>query len=146
MNEIKCKTKINEKNEFSIENYDEIRGAFLELAKDPRFDLIVSNDEDLKVIKQFRTEIRKRNDAIKDGRLTINQMYFGTFNNQAKDLEKLLQDYDLKLKEKVEKYNEEFKGQIKAKKFKIIIETTDPRQVEKLKAFCLKNNLNYKED
>lgn len=146
MEELKCIPTINkDTNEFSISNYNDIKGAFEEIKEDSRFNLVIANDDDFKVIKNFRTEIRKRQEAIKDGRLQINSIYFGKFNEQATSLEKMLGAYDKELKAKVDAYNES-KGVIKEKTYKFTVSTTDLKKVEKLKAFCLKNEISIKEN
>lgn len=140
--EIKCKTTVSKELVFSIANYDEIKASIESFKQDERYNLLISSKEDLKEVKELRTEIRKRQNAIKEGRLEINKMYMEKFNSQAKDLENLLKQMDEELKAKVDSYE----NPNKAFEFKLTLKTTNLKFVEKIKALCEKENIEYKEE
>lgn len=127
---------------FSLENYNSVKVEIAKLKEDGRFNLLIQTKEDLKEVKTFRTEIRTRLKELTDGRIAINKLYFEEFNNQVKDLENDLKEIDLSLKEKIDNYS----SAEKAKTIKLTIKTTNLKAIEKIKALCLKENVEFKEE
>ena len=100
----------------------------------------IADDITFKSVKELRTDIRKKKDAITQARIQINSLLLGTFNGQLKDIEAMLDGSDKYLKEKIDTYNELVKGKDnKPKVITLVIKGFDPKAIEKIKALALKS-------
>ena len=100
----------------------------------------INDDVSFKDVKATRTDIRKKKEAITQARLNINALLLGDFNAQLKEIEGMLDDGDKTLKAKVDAYNELVKGKDnKPKVITLVVKGFDPKAIEKIKAFALKN-------
>jgi len=130
---------------YEITNYDKL----LESATKYVNDILAKHTHDIADLNMFsdtkkdRTDLRKNLDAIKKTRLQVNDLYFGTFNRQLKDIEKLINDADKTLKEQVDKWNEENPKEDKAKvvepkTYTLTITTFDEKILNVVKDFAIK--------
>ena len=92
--------------------------------------------------KNTRTDIRKKADVIKNARINVTKMLTGTFEEQLKEIEKMLTSADNTLREKVTVYEAEHKSKIaKPKKITLVVKSYDMKLIEKVKAYAIKNGL-----
>lgn len=68
-------------------------------------EIVIMSESDRRYVKDCRTDIRKKSEEIKRLRLELNQAAMGTFNEQAKELESMLDDADKALKAKLDEYD-----------------------------------------
>lgn len=124
---------------YEIEKYDEALAECKKYIEDilKNHTQPISNEEMLKIAKNDRTDIRKQREAIKSARLHINEIFFGTFNRQLKEIEKTLNDGDYALKQQVDAYNESI-GKVKQTQFTLTIKTFDKKVIDKLQQQALK--------
>ena len=102
-------------------------------------DLIIQNDSDKKAVKNSRTTIRKKKDEIATLRKTLNSIVMGKFNEQAKELEKELDNADVQLKAKIDEYEKKLG---KPQKFSITISSYDAQVIEKIREYVNKKFTN----
>lgn len=128
---------------YSIADFNNVKQALVNELKDAPIELIVNDDEDLKFVRQYRTTIRKQKKTITDTRLAINRLLLDKFNTQLKDLETIINEVDLKLKEKVDTYNAEKKAREEAqvkvvdpKTFSIVVVSLNKEDLDKVIAFA----------
>ncbi len=130
---------------YSIAEFDNVKQALLKELGNAPIDLVVNDDDDLKVVRSYRTTIRKQKKAITDTRLAINRLLLDKFNTQLKDLETTIDEVDTKLKEKVDTYNAEKKAReeaqvkvVEPKTFSIVVVSLNEEDLEKVIAFAEK--------
>lgn len=129
---------------YCLKSFDEIKNACEDFIHEEIGNLnLESMDEaTYKAVKESRTNIRKKQNQIKDVRLACNEIAMGTFNAQTKELESMLKENDDKLKEYVDTYDRGVKGKIPApKKIKLTIKGYDMATLEKVKEYALKKGL-----
>lgn len=135
MNELlipECKAELRD-GELVITNLDDLIKSVNELINKPIFNLIIENDSDKKLVKETRTEIRKRIEQLKNGRLSIQRKFMGNLEEQVKTIEKMLTTADNTLKEKINDY-EVKNGKVVIKKYDITIKNiTKGDDLEKIK-------------
>lgn len=135
MNELiipECKAELRD-GELVITNLDDLTKSVSELINKPIFSLIIENDSDKKLVKETRTDIRKRIEQLKNGRLSIQRKFMGNLEEQVKTIEKMLTSADNALKEKINDY-EVKNGKVIIKKYDITIKNiTKGDDVEKIK-------------
>ena len=98
---------------------------------------VIQDEGDFKLLKNIRTEVRKQKDTIANARKQVNEMLLGNLNYQLTSLEKLLTKCDDVLKERVDSYKEK-QGEVKAQTYTITISCSDPKVIDKIKAFAEK--------
>lgn len=128
-----------ETGKYELANFNEVLESARNYIKEHHFEEI-NNALDYSGVKEARTEIRARQDLIKEVRLRANELILGTFNEQAKTLEKLLGEEDAHLKALKEKWEAESGKIAKPKAFKMTIKTFDEKAFEKIRAFAIKLN------
>lgn len=135
MNELlipECKVELRD-GELVITNLDDLTKSVNELISKPIFNLIIENDSDKKLVKETRTDIRKRIEQLKNGRLSIQRKFMGNLEEQVKTIEKMLTSADNTLKEKINDY-EVKNGKVVIKKYDITIKNiTKGDDLEKIK-------------
>lgn len=135
MNELlipECKVELRD-GELVITNLDDLTKSVNELINKPIFNLIIENDSDKKLVKETRTDIRKRIEQLKNGRLSIQRKFMGNLEEQVKTIEKMLASADNTLKEKINDY-EVKNGKVVIKKYDITIKNiTKGDDLEKIK-------------
>ena len=135
MNELiipECKAELRD-GELVITNLDDLTKSVNELISKPIFNLIIENDSDKKLVKETRTDIRKRIEQLKNGRLSIQRKFMGNLEEQVKTIEKMLTTADNTLKEKINDY-EVKNGKVVIKKYDITIKNiTKGDDLEKIK-------------
>ena len=135
MNELlipECKAELRD-GELVITNLDDLTKSVNELISKPIFNLIIENDSDKKLVKETRTDIRKRIEQLKNGRLSIQRKFMGNLEEQVKTIEKMLTAADNTLKEKINDY-EVKNGKVVIKKYDITIKNiTKGDDLEKIK-------------
>lgn len=135
MNELlipECKAELRD-GELVITNLDDLTKSVNELINKPIFSLIIENDSDKKLVKETRTDIRKRIEQLKNGRLSIQRKFMGNLEEQVKTIEKMLTSADNALKEKINDY-EIKNGKVVIKKYDITIKNiTKGDDLEKIK-------------
>ena len=101
--------------------------------------IIVDDDLSYKICKDSRAKLRKKQKEIASKRLQINDIILGEFNNQVKDVEKLLKDADKILTAKMDDYENLFSAKLTI--------TFDRREdLEKVKVLASELNLKVKEE
>lgn len=103
------------------------------ISKNSFTNLVIQDDSDKATVKKARTAIRKKKDDVKKLRLNVNEAMLGAFNRQTKQIESLLDEADLKMKELIDNYE----NKVITKKFTIVVSSTDEQVIEKIKAFAL---------
>lgn len=99
----------------------------------------ITDDVMFKKVKDTRTGIRKRLDAIKQARISANQLIMSEFNEPLKQIEAMLTEADNKLKEKVDAYAKAEKGKVdKPKVITLLCKSLDMKVIDKVKAFAVK--------
>ena len=94
----------------------------------------LTNEAEYKDLKAIRTEIRARKELIKDVRIQANELFFGTFNEQAKTIESLLNEEDEHLRKLKEAWEEENNNKLaKPKLIRITVKTYDPEVAKRIK-------------
>lgn len=135
MNELlipECKVELRD-GELVITNLDDLTKSVNELINKPIFSLIIENDSDKKLVKETRTDIRKRIEQLKNGRLSIQRKFMGNLEEQVKTIEKMLTSADNALKEKINDY-EVKNDKVVIKKYDITIKNiTKGNDLEKIK-------------
>ena len=135
MNELlipECKAELRD-GELIITNLDDLTKSVNDLISKPIFNLIIENDSDKKLVKETRTDIRKRIEQLKNGRLSIQRKFMGNLEEQVKTIEKMLTSADNALKEKINDY-EIKNGKVVIKKYDITIKNiTKGDDLEKIK-------------
>lgn len=135
MNELlipECKAELRD-GELIITNLDDLTKSVNDLISKPIFNLIIENDSDKKLAKETRTDIRKRIEQLKNGRLSIQRKFMGNLEEQVKTIEKMLTSADNALKEKINDY-EIKNGKVVIKKYDITIKNiTKGDDLEKIK-------------
>lgn len=122
---------------YVLEHYDEVLESCKKFIEEN--DFVEVNEDNYKALKEARTEIRSRQDAIKDARIQINEMLLGDFNAQLKELETLLKNADEKLKGMKDEFDKNSKNTIaKPTVIKLVVKSYDAKVIEKIKAAALK--------
>ena len=135
---------LTEEKIFEIKDYDTVKEAIDDYVALKTEGVVINDDIDFKNVKADRMEIRKRLKTIKDARLTITKLYMGTFDEQMKALEKVLNDADKELKALVDGYDEQRKGGNVVEAPKVItltIKGYDLKAIEKLRDAAIKAKL-----
>lgn len=128
---------------YVVANYEENKQLVEKfIANDCHLNDKIESDADLKIIKNTRTDIRKKADVIKNARINVTKMLTGTFEEQLKEIEKMLSSADSTLREKVTAYEAEHKSKIATpKKITLVVKSYDMKLIEKVKAYAIKNGL-----
>lgn len=129
---------------YVIKDYDNVLNVVKDYTETALKETEVVNDEcSFKLAKNTRTDIRKHKDAITQARLNINALLLGDFNEQLKALETLLDATDKAIKEKVDAYSKEVKGDSgKPKVITLVIKSYDAKIINKIIAYTGKLNAN----
>lgn len=97
-------------NNLYIENYEQLTKSLLDyLDKDCYRDLVILNKNDLKIVKEKRTELNKLLEQIKRTRIDTLAVLTGTFEAQLTALEKSIDFAQKDLGQKVKDYNNSIK-------------------------------------
>lgn len=103
-------------------------------------DVLIQSDEDKKAVKAARTIIRAKKDEIATLRKDLNKAVMGTFNDQAKELESLLDDADVKLKKKLDDYTASLPAPTepaKPKGITLIVKSFDKSSIDRVMALAI---------
>ena len=99
------KYELNTNGVYEITNFDMAMQECKDfIEREGNLDLVIQTDEDKKLVKKSRTAIRKKKEQIADLRIQLSKAVLGMFNGQAKELEKMLDEADKKLKQKIVDY------------------------------------------
>lgn len=88
-----------ETKEYSLRKFDEVKIACSEFIKRNSIEN-VSDEEDFKNLKKYRTNIRKKKETIKSARLSLIKL----FSFQFKELESMLEVADAQLKQQKDEF------------------------------------------
>lgn len=121
---------------YEIEHFDEVLANAKKFIEEHHFEKI-ETALDFKDLKEARTEIRSRQDLIKEVRLRTSELLLGTFNEQAKTLEKLLADEDANLKALKEEWEANNGKVARPKLFKVTVKTYDEAMAKKIERYAL---------
>ena len=117
---------------YEITNFNEVKKEVADfIGRTANLSMVIQNDEDKKVVKQARTIIRKKKDEVATLRKELNIAVLGEFNNQAKEIEKMLDSADLVLKEKLDAYSNK-----NEKNYTLIFKSQNLEKLEKIKDFA----------
>ena len=131
-----------ENNQYEIEEYSQVKKDCERFIKEnAHLDLVIQNDEDKKIVKKSRTEIRKKQNEIASLRKSLNDIVMGKFNEQAKEIESRLKQVDGDLKDKLDKYDNSLG---KPKIIALTIKGYDLKKIEKVRAYAIKLGLEVK--
>lgn len=97
--------------------------------------LQILNDDDAKLVKKARTELRKKITAIADARKQVNRLIIGEFNEQATAIEKYLKAEDDRMKANLDAYADSKKAP-EPEVCKVAIYSIDKNAIEKVKAYA----------
>lgn len=129
---------LDKENKYVIQNYDKVIESATAFIKENEFTKCENGDE-LSLIKKSRTLIRSKKDAITRARININNSLLGTFNEQLKELETMLNNADINLKRLKDNYEEEQNNiNKKPAKLTLIVKSYDLKTIEKIKTYALK--------
>lgn len=135
-------TVLNE-GQLTITNFDSVKKEIEEYVKPFKAISVITSEEEKKTLKAKKTEIGKRRDEIKSGRLGITKKFLGAFDSQCKELEKELDEAFKTIGVSIENY--ESKDKVKVKKYNITIKgITDEKLVVKITDLLNKNHIEYK--
>lgn len=131
------------------EKYVALVNAYL----DERHVFEITDDESKKKAKKIRAEINADIEKLKRGRIDGLKWLIGTFEEQVKNFESLLDTRQKAFGVAIKKYEDEQKAaeaaaigltggpvNVSAKTITITVKTTDPKVVEKIKKIALDNN------
>lgn len=131
------------------EKYVALVNAYL----DERHVFEITDDESKKKAKKIRAEINADIEKLKRGRIDGLKWLIGTFEEQVKNFENLLDTRQKAFGVAIKKYEDEQKAaeaavigltggpvNVSAKTITITVKTTDPKVVEKIKKIALDNN------
>lgn len=131
--------------ELTITNFDEIKKAAEEIVNEPAITSEILTAEDKKAKKQLRTQLGKRRDEIKNGRLLITRKFSQNFEKNCKEVEVILNNVYNEIGKQIEQYEIDKEGKVKIKSWKLTVNSiTDPKIVEKLTTLLTKANIEYK--
>lgn len=131
--------------ELTITNFDEIKKVAEEIVNEPSITSEILSAEDKKNKKQVRTQIGKRRDEIKNGRLLITKKFSANFESNCKEIEKILDSAYKEIGKQIENYEIEKEGKVKNKSWKLTVNTiTDQKLIEKITTLLTKANVDYK--
>lgn len=135
-----------------IKNYDEYL-ALVNQYLDERHVFEIVDDESKKQAKKIRAEINADIEKLKRGRIDGLKWLVGTFEDQIKGFETMLDTRQKAFGAAIKKFEDEQKAaeaaaagltggpvNVSAKTFTLTIKTTDPKVVEKIKKIALDNN------
>ncbi len=99
--------------------------------------LVLQSQGDYVALKEARTLVNKKVKEVSDLRKELNKAAMGTFNEQAKEIEKMLKEASEAQSRKMEEW-EEAHGGLKPKKVAIEVRSFDAKAIDKVKAFAVK--------
>lgn len=128
--------KFDEKTKtFSLANYEQAKAYALDYVKERGLqDVIIQDDSDFKAVKERRTEIRKKKEAIASARIALNKAVVGTLNEQLRSIEAILTDADGVLKSKVDEWKAKDEKSIEI--YSVTISSLDKEKIEKIKKYA----------
>lgn len=104
--------------------------------------LVITDDSDLKVVKEARTDIRKKKDQISETRKTINQIVLGTMNAQLKEIEGLLEEADNTMKANKDAYEKAEKNKVERQIIiTLVVKGYDNDKITKVLNYAIKQGL-----
>lgn len=107
-------------------------------------DLVIQDEYDFKALKEARTLVNGKLKEVSDLRKDLNKAVMGTFNEQAKAIEKLLKDASERQTRKMEEWKKDHGG-IAAKKAGIEVRSFDAKAIDKVRAYALKQGCEVKD-
>lgn len=109
------------------------------ISENGNVEMVIATDDDKKVAKKSRTLIRKKKDEIGELRKQLNVAIMGTFNEQAKELERMLDEADASLKAKIADYDDSKKPvePEKPEAFTILVSSFDKGALDKVREYAL---------
>ena len=117
---------------YIVANFDQVVEQVKKyLLENAHTEMVIADESDFKLNKKERTEIRKKLEEVKNLRKELNEAALGTFNTQCKEIEKLINDADTILKQKVDAYNESI-GKGKVPTYVITIKTGNKKKFDSL--------------
>ncbi len=128
---------------YHIENFEENKKIVKDfLANECHVEMEINSAEDYKLIKNTRTDIRKKREAIKNIRIKVSEMLIGVFESQLKEIEREIDATDLILKEKIDAYDKLISNkQDKPSKITLTIKGYDMQKIQKVKDYAIKQGL-----
>lgn len=108
MEDFEIKPVVNQELKiYEVKDFEDKRAILVDYLESvtPTYTEIKTEDQ-RSDIKSTRTKIRKKLSYIEETRKDFQKRVFGTFENQAKDLEKLIKKHDEKFKKMIEDFDE----------------------------------------
>lgn len=143
MNDYKLQPVFDKENKtYRLVNFDDTKELLLQALSKASINLIVNDKDDLKIITDYRTEIRKQGKTLTDTRKQINDLLLGKLNTRLKELEKIISETDSKLKEKVDDFKErqklaeQTKLEVAQEVFSVVISSLDKAEIDKVVEFA----------
>ncbi len=127
---------------YFIENIEQVKESAVQYCKSLHIANVVNNAE-LKLLKNNRTEIRKKIEFLKKTRIDVNDILLGTFNKDMREIEKILKEEDDALKIVKENYEKLISLDLEKPNelFTIIISDEDIDKIEKIAKYARKLNI-----
>ena len=123
-----------ESKQYVVKDFDNVK-AIVKGYVEREVDTIgeIGNDLMLACVKKIRTDIRKRQSMISQARITTTRLLIGEFDMQLKEIEAILNEADLVLKEKIDKYKEPV---ARPKIITLVCKSYDNTNIEKIKEYA----------
>lgn len=119
---------VEETHSYEIKNYDTTLENIKQYLENHSLkNVVVLNEDDKKAVKKARTELRKILTDVQNVRKTSNKLILGKFNEQCKEIEKILGDAEQNLKVKIN----DFENKENVKKYRLIATSNDISILEK---------------
>lgn len=130
----------SERNQFRIANFDNVKAECERFIKDNSLFLNIADEKDFKWCKEERAESNKVLKQIQATRLAVNEAVLGLFNDQLKEIERMLKDNDLAHKVVVDKWKEEHTPieEKEEKTYKLVVITLDEKVANQIEKYATK--------
>lgn len=128
----------------SLGNYEELLKKVETFINNNSVFITISNADDERLCRKERTELNKARDAVKKARLAITKNLTETFTTQCKTIEKALDEASEKHTEALKAL--EAKEEDMTEELELIIKSTSPEAIKKVKAYAIKYGCEVKEN
>lgn len=129
-------------NTFVIKDYDKHLQAVKNYIANMLADSNIVDDATAKDVRSRRTEIRTKKKLITDTRIRISREILGTFEEQLKAFETILDKADKELKVEVDAWAVVKKGEsAKTKTITLVVKGIDEKKINQVREYALKRGL-----
>lgn len=127
---------------YFIENIEQVKESAQEYCKSLHIASVI-NDAELRLLRNNRTEIRKKIEFLKKTRIDVNDILLGNFNKDMREIEKILKEEDDALKAVKENYEKLIllNTEKTSGLFTIIISDIDEGKIGKIEKYARRLNV-----